>query len=138
MNSAGTGSSPVQVGRLARLAGACLLTCAMLSGCGGAKEYAPGKWHGMDVVVESRPNPPTKGMNEFLVTVTDKHGRPGFDMVVSLRANEHDPWTQAIQDGQMGVYRRAVKVDPAIDTVLQVQIEAKGKADVINFPFAQH
>lgn len=138
MNSARKGISSARPGHVVRLAGACLVACAMLSGCGGAKEYAPGKWHGMDVVVESRPNPPTKGMNEFLVTVTDKHGRPGFDMVVSLRANEHDPWTQAIQDGQMGVYRRAVRVDPAIDKTLQVQIEAKGKSDILDFPFARH
>lgn len=119
-----------------RLAGACVLFCAMLSGCGGAIEYQPQQWHGMNVIVESRPNPPREGMNEFLVTITDKHGRPGFDMIVSLRANEHDPWTQAIQDGQMGVYRRAVKVDPATDKVLEVQLEANGKADVLDFPFA--
>lgn len=129
---------PEMASRLAQLAGVCLLAGTMLAGCGGATEYAPQKWGNLDVVVESRPNPPAKGMNEFLVTVTDQHGLPGSDMVVSLRANPHDAWTQAIQDGQMGVYRRAVPVDPAVDTVLQVRLDATGKTAVLDFPFDKH
>lgn len=120
-----------------RVAGAGLLAgvfMAALAGCGGEEQYQSRQWHQMNVTLESRPNPPRAGMNEFLVTITDKHGRPGFDLIVSLRTGDHDPWTQAIQDGQMGVYRRAVKLDPATDKMLEVQIQSKDAADVLDFP----
>jgi hypothetical protein len=136
MNSARHQSRP-GIGKFARLAGAGLLASlllASLSGCGGAEEYMSQEWHGMAVTLESRPNPPREGMNEFLVTITDGHGRPGFNIIVSLRANDQQEWTQAIQDGQMGVFRRAVKLDPQTDKALQVRLESRQATDVLSFP----
>ncbi len=130
---------PRGAGARLHAAGASLLACALLAllpGCGGgeASSYRPQQWSGLDVALESRPSPPRAGMNEFLVTVTDQHGRPGFDLVVSLRANDTEPWTQAIEDGQMGVYRRAVKIDPAKDRALQVQLQGRNATGVLSFP----
>jgi hypothetical protein len=130
-------SAPGGARAAARWAGVALLAGAllgMLAACGGEEEYKSKKWHGMDVTLESRPNPPREGMNEFLVTITDKHGRPGFDLIVSLRANAQEPWIQAIQDGQMGVYRRAVRLEPATDKVLEVQLQTRDATDVLEFP----
>lgn len=133
MNSA-PGSYRRASGAIARVGLLAGVLMATLSGCGGEEQYPSQKWHNMDVMLESRPNPPRAGMNEFLVTITDKHGRPGFDLIVSLRTGDHDPWTQAIQDGQMGVFRRAVRLDPATDKMLEVQIQNKDATDVLDFP----
>jgi hypothetical protein len=94
----------------------------------------PQKWHNMEVRIESRPSPPRAGMNEFLVMVTDERGRPTYNLVVSLRTDGQDSWKQAIEDGQMGVYRRAVKVELGVRSVLQVQIKSQGTEDVLYFP----
>lgn len=135
MNSA-RHSVPGQAGRrAARLAGAGVLAVllGLLAACGGEEGYTAQKWRGMDVMLESRPNPPRAGMNEFLVTITDKHGRPGFNLIVSLRTNDRQPWVQAIQDGQMGVYRRAVNIGPA-DTAMEIQLQTGDTTDVLAFP----
>ena len=92
------------------------------------------KWQDMEVRVESRPSPPRAGMNEFLVMTTGERGRPVYDLIVSLRTDDQDEWKQAIQDGQVGVYRRAVEVAPGTRSVLQVQIKRKSEAGVLRFP----
>ena len=73
-------------------------------------------------------------LDEFLVMVTGEHGRPVYDMIVSLRTDDHDEWKQAIQDGQVGVYRRAAEVEPGTRSVLQVQIKHDGTQSVLRFP----
>jgi len=76
----------------------------------------------MRVSVETRPWPPRAGMTEFLVYVDRK--KRGFinDLVVMIRTKESD-WQQAIPDGALGVYRRALKVgDPPKDDVLFVRL----------------
>ncbi len=116
---------------------AALCLAAGLAACSGGERAAdlpPQAWRDMEVRVESRPNPPRAGMNEFLVMATDKRGRPGYDLIVSLRASDQDAWTQAIQDGQVGVYRRAVRVGPDARSVLQVQLKRRGMEDVLYFP----
>lgn len=106
-----------------------------LAACGGDRvaDMPPQKWQQAQVRVESRPSPPRPGMNEFLVIVTGERG-PVHNLVVSLRTDDQDPWTQAIQDGMVGVYRRAAKVDPGTRSVLQVQIKQNGAEDVLHFP----
>lgn len=108
---------------------AALAWVAVLAGCGGSDQgpAIPGqKWQGLDVQVESRPNPPRAGMNEFLVLVTGERGRPAYNLVVSLRTDAHDEWKQAIEDGQIGVYRRAVEVEPGTRSVLEVELRDQG------------
>lgn len=108
----------------------------MLSACGGRQDAdAPPQMLGdVEVRVESRPSPPRTGMNEFLVMVTGGRGKPISDLVVSLRTDDQDAWRQAIQDGQVGVYRRAAAVAPGTRSVLQVQIRRNGTESVLRFP----
>jgi hypothetical protein len=115
---------------------AALVLLAGMAACSGdhVADVPSQKWGDMEVRVESRPSPPHPGMNEFLVTVTDKRGRPGYDLVVSLRTSDQDAWTQAIEDGQVGVYRRAVRVASGARPVLQVQIKRNGTEDILYFP----
>jgi hypothetical protein len=112
------------------------LSCA-LAACGGSEpvaEIPAQKWLDADVRVESRPSPPKPGMNEFLVLVTGERGRPVYDLVVSLRTDDNDPWKQAIEDGRVGVYRRAVEVEPGTRSTLQVQIRRNDAESVLRFP----
>ena len=113
-----------------------LFLLAVLTACGGdpAMDAPVQKWQGMEVRVESRPSPPSTGMNEFLVMATGERGRPVYDLIVSLRTDDKDEWKQAIQDGQVGVYRRAADVEPGTRSVLQVQIKRNGTESILRFP----
>ena len=113
-----------------------LLLLGTLSACGGEQgvDIPAQEWQGIEVSVESHPSPPTAGMNEFVVMATGEHHRPIGDLVVSLRTDDHDAWTQAIQDGQLGVYRRAAEVAPGTRDVLQVQIRRNGVESILRFP----
>lgn len=112
-----------------------LFFLVLLSACGGEKiaDTKPQKWQGAEVRVESRPSPPRTGKNEFLVIVTGERG-PVHDIMVSVRTDDQDKWVQAIQDGDVGVYRRAAKVAPGTRSVLQVQIKRDGTEGVLRFP----
>jgi hypothetical protein len=132
------GNLRVMIGRL-QDAGAkyvALLLLAAISACGGeqAADAPPQKWQDMEVRVESRPSPPSAGMNEFLIIVTGERGQPDSDLVVSLRTSDQDPWKQAMQDGLVGVYRRAVEVGQGTRSVLQVQIKRNGAESELRFP----
>lgn len=107
----------------------------VLASCGGEAENIPSQeWQGMTIHVESRPSPPEPGMNEFLVIATEKSGRPGYDLFVRLRARDGDPWREAIEDGQEGVYRRAIEVPTGPHAILQVKIKRKDTESVLRFP----
>lgn len=107
-----------------------------LSACGGGAETArltPQQWDDIVVIVETRPAPPRAGMNEFLVIATAPGGKPVWDMVVSLRAGADDGWRQAIQDGESGVYRKALPLSPG-DQTLHVGLRRAGADAVLEFP----
>ncbi len=112
-----------------------LLFLLLLVACGGDRvaDTQPQKWQDAEVRVESRPSPPRPGVNEFLVIVTGKRG-PVHDIMVSVRTDDQDQWIQAIQDGEVGVYRRAAKVAPGTRSVLQVQMKHNGVEGVLRFP----
>jgi hypothetical protein len=113
-----------------------LALLGLLAACGGrqAADAPPQIWGDAEVRIESRPSPPRTGMNEFLVMVTGERGKPISDLVVSLRTDDQDAWKQAIQDGQVGVYRRAAEVAPGTRSVLQVQIRRGDTESVLRFP----
>jgi hypothetical protein len=119
---------------LQKVTGVVLLV--LLSACGDAADnnIPAQKWQNMIVQVETRPSPPETGMDEILVIVTNPNGRPGSDLMVSLRSSDHDQWVQAIEDGGLGVYRRAVDLAPGERSVLQVQFKLNGKESVLRFP----
>ena len=88
----------------------------------------------MDVKIETHPNPPLAGMSDVLVIVTDLHGRPISDLTVSLRGDNSLPWVQAIQDGFIGVYRRAIDLGDKDHAVVKVKIQQKEAQTVLSFP----
>lgn len=109
-----------------------------LAGCGGN----PGEiqipvqhWKTMDVRIETHPNPPIAGMSEIVVIVTGPRGRPVSDLKVQMRASDAMPWVQGIQDGLIGVYRRAVDLGAGAEATLQVQlVEPSADQTTLLFP----
>jgi len=93
----------------------------------------PQYWQGLEIVLETRPQVVTPGMNEFLVIITDKRGLPGSDLVVSLRTSETAAWSQAIQDGHSGVFRRAVRLASGQEGVFVQLKRAKDEVELL-FP----
>ncbi len=109
----------------------------LLSGCSDDRvaDSVAQQWEGLDVRVDSRPSPPVSGMNEFLVIVTDERGQPACDCQVEIRTAQTDRWKQSIQDGRVGVYRRAALVGPGERSTLQVQISRnKSEKAILRFP----
>src|SRR3569832_2590695 len=89
-----------------------LLLATLLAACGNSgPAFPPHTWEDVQIELETRPPRLEEGMNEFLVIATSGHARPAHDLVVSLSINNSDDWQQAIQDGHVGAYRRAMR-DP--------------------------
>jgi hypothetical protein len=113
------------------------LLVAGLAACGDSNEPPPipsQHWQEMDVRIETHPNPPTAGMSEIVVIVTGPHGRPVHDLTISFRANDSAQWAQAIQDGYMGVYRRATNIGSGKEAELQVRLLRGSEQIIMLFP----
>ena len=91
-------------------------------------------WKGMDVRIETHPNPPLAGMSDVVVIVTGLRGKPISNLTVSLRGDDSMPWVQAIQDGFIGVYRRAIDLGDKDQAVVRVRIQQGEVETVLNFP----
>jgi hypothetical protein len=91
-------------------------------------------WKEMDVRIETHPNPPLVGASEVAIIVTGVRGRPVYDLIISLRADDSAPWVQTIQDGHIGVYRRGVSLGFRENAVLQVRIQHGEEQQVLLFP----
>jgi hypothetical protein len=116
-----------------------LLGAGLLDGCGSSDDRSrigARKWGSVDVAVEVRPSPPRPGHNEVVVIVSAEHHRPVYDAIVALRAQPSEPWVQAIEDGHVGVYRRAVVFGPGTAASLQVRLQRAGEQAVLEFPIA--
>jgi hypothetical protein len=126
--------------RLRRCALALLVPAVMIAACSRSDEAGglpPQQWGKVGVAVESQPSPPVAGMNEFLIIASDERGRPVWNMVVSLRAGAGEDWRQAIQDGESGVYRRALALGPGPQT-LYVELKRAGEETVLEYPLQTH
>lgn len=111
-----------------------VLTLALASCADEAPRSPPQKWENLDVWIESRPPIVQPGMNEFLVIINRDGRKVASDVLVNLQIGESGRWVQAIQDGHVGVYRRAMRVaDPNRD-VLHVQLKRDGQETVMQFP----
>jgi len=116
--------------RRAALPAAALALC----GCGGeTRDSATLSWRDLQVHVESRGYGAMPDLKELLVFVNRK-SLPAWDCRVDVRTSDADPWKQAIEDGHVGVYRRAAKVDAGEHRVLQVWIHAEDSDTVLRFP----
>jgi hypothetical protein len=113
------------------------LLAASLAACNNESETAsiPAQhWNEMVVHIETHPNPPLAGMSEVVVIVTGPHGKPAGDLTVSLRGIESLPWVQAIQDGFIGVYRRAINLGDGKTAVVQVRLQQGEAQKILLFP----
>ncbi len=104
-------------------------------GCSGGTQESPTvNWRDLQVHVESRSYSAIPDMRELLVFVNRNRVLPAWDCRVDLRTSDADPWKQAIEDGHVGVYRRAAKVDEREHSVLQIRIRAEGNETVLRIP----
>lgn len=112
-----------------------LAAVVLISGCTSDVPSSPKQtWDGLDVWIETRPPVIRPGMMEFLVLANRDKRKPAFDLYVNLRMGPTGTWVQAIQDGHVGVYRRAMRVtDPETD-ILHVYIRRDGKETLLQFP----
>jgi hypothetical protein len=116
-----------------------VLAAAMLIACShGDDSYVVGTahWKDCEVTVESRPAPPRPGHNEVLVILTGARHEPIYDAVVAVRARSSSEWVQAIEDGHVGVYRRAVDFAAGQNATIEVQLRRGNDATVMAFPVA--
>lgn len=120
-------------------AGRTALPAVMLALCGCSTDTqvsAAETWRDLQIHVEARSYAPIPAMKELLVYVNRGRGLPAWDCRVDVRTSDADPWKQAIEDGHVGVYRRATRVDAAEHSVVQVWIHAEGDATVLRFPLS--
>lgn len=96
----------------------------LLTGCGRGQAYllSTQQWRDVSFFVEVRPAPPKPGSNEFLVVATEADGKPAYRYVISIRSNASETWTQTIQDGHSGVFRRAIKLGEPTQEALRVLV----------------
>ncbi|MDQ6963489.1 MAG: hypothetical protein Q9M13_01065 [Mariprofundales bacterium] len=92
----------------------------------------PQQWQGIGFRIETRPTEVSNGMNEFLVIASrQQHGFIN-DLVVHIRTT-HSRWKQAIPDGALGVFRRALPVKDRYHDQLFVRIERNGHEGLLRF-----
>jgi len=80
------------------------------------------QWQELDIALQSRPSPLQTGMNEFWIIATNPRGK-----------SRNGPWSQAIQDGHSGVYRRAVRISAGQYSVM-LQLRRGRDQTVLEFP----
>lgn len=113
-----------------------LLTASLVACSDEGKQatIAVQHWNDIDVRIETHPNPPQAGMSEIVVIATGPRGRPVQDLLVSLRVTQDVPWVQAIQDGLIGVYRRAIDLGDGDTAKLQVRLQRGVDEQTLIFP----
>ncbi|MDX8401186.1 MAG: hypothetical protein R8K47_00995 [Mariprofundaceae bacterium] len=115
-----------------------LLLLGLLVGCQGEPGWSPPaqRWQDLTHRIETRPSPvAANGMNEFLV-MADRPQKGFFnDLLVKVRT-EGSEWRQAMPDGALAVFRRALPVgDPRRDR-LHVLLIRNGERGELVFPLA--
>ncbi len=118
----------------------CLLMLAglLLSSCSADEENwlpAPQSWQDITIRMETQPTPIQQGMNEFILIAN--HQQRGFvnDLLVEVHT-EHSGWKQAMPDGALGVFRRALPVKDVLHDHLYVRLTRRGQHSEIVFAFA--
>ncbi|MDX8406147.1 MAG: hypothetical protein R8K50_08370 [Mariprofundus sp.] len=96
----------------------------------------PQLWQELTMRVETRPEQAMQGMNEFLVIAG--HQQRGFinNLLVEVRT-ENSGWKQAMPDGALGVFRRALPVKDVSRDHLYVRLTRKGQQGELIFPLSK-
>jgi len=95
----------------------------------------PQQWQNMSIRIETRPTVLREGMNEFLVIANRQQHGFTSDLMVDVRTENSD-WKQAMPDGALGVYRRALPVKDVQHDHLYVRLFRKGKQGEMIFALA--
>ncbi len=115
-----------------------LMGFLLLSSCSAneaAWSSAPQSWQDITIRIETQPTPIRRGMNEFLL-IAD-HQQRGFinNLLVEVRTENSD-WKQAIPDGALGVFRRALPVQNVQNEHLYVRLIRDGQHGEMTFLLA--
>lgn len=112
-----------------------LLLCSCSADEGGWSP-APQAWQDITISMETQPTPVRQGMNEFLLIAN--HQQRGFvnDLLVEVHT-DHSAWKQAIPDGALGVFRRALPVRDVHNDHLYVRLTRRGQHGEMKFELAQ-
>ena len=89
-------------------------------------------WNDVIFKIETHPYPVRVGHNEIWLKATKTDGYPASTLIVWLRANESKQWVQSVQDGHIGVFRRAVEVAEN-DTHLFVKLKRGQDETILEF-----
>ncbi|MDH3325216.1 MAG: hypothetical protein OEM38_00700 [Gammaproteobacteria bacterium] len=92
------------------------------------------EWGEYSFRLESRPPHVKPGMNEFLLIGNFKKKFRAYDLIVSYRMGPAGKWSQAIQDGNTGVYRKAMRVKNVETDVLFVYVKQNKKIKMTDEP----
>jgi len=115
-----------------------LFAALWLVGC-SADEQAwspPGQeWNDIAIRIETRPTVVSPGMNEFLVIANRQQRGFSADLVVDVRT-ENSNWKQAMPDGALGIFRRALPVRDVHKDHLYVRLHRKGEQREMIFALA--
>ena len=106
-----------------------LALALVLSACSSAEQsWSPPaqQWQNMSVRIETRPTQLRTGMNEFLVIVNRQQKGFSSDLMVNVKT-EHSGWKQAMPDGALGVFRRALPIQDVHADHLYIQLIRNNK-----------
>lgn len=115
-----------------------ILVLLLLSACMGEIPSSPvQEWEGLEFRIETRPPFISPGMTEFLVVANRPGRKPASALLVELRVGPTGRWVQAIEDGNVGVYRRAMRVGNPETEILYVHLRNKEKKEgLLEFPLS--
>lgn len=116
-----------------RISSGYLLACLLVACSGEDTQLPPQYWQGIEFTVETRPSPAKLGINEVLVVATRPHRLAEYNLLVSVRMDESDTWTQCIQDGHTGIFRRGLSMRDTGEQTLWVRIERAEEQKIFNF-----
>lgn len=110
-----------------------LLCIAAVACSKGDKARVPAQvWNDIVFKIETHPYPVREGHNEIWLKATKLEGGPAFNLIVWLRANESKDWVQSVQDGHIGIFRRAVEIADG-DEYLYVKLRQGRQETVLKF-----
>jgi len=110
-----------------------IIAC-VLSACSAPEVWSPPtqQWGNFQIHIETRPEILRQGMNEFMVIVNRDGKRHIPDLLVKIRTPSSQ-WKQAMPDGALGIYRRALMIHDLKHDQLYVHLSYHGKEGALTF-----
>jgi hypothetical protein len=110
----------------------------LLISCADENTWAPPaqKWQDLSVRIETRPTVIRPGMNEFLVIANRQQRGFTSDLMVDVKTERSGGWKQAMPDGALGVYRKALPVSDIQNEHLFVRLQRGGVHGELVFALA--